>query len=134
MPWRNRCTDAPAAPSAGRLPVRESAVRVRRHHRRHGHDRHTATTIHRKPATRARGGPLTVLRRGRSLLVRAFAGAMAVGLVGCSSTVAGAARKAPGPANAEGVDVALLDTGSYPVAPNHPYGTAGPTRGGIFEA
>ncbi len=80
------------------------------------------------------GTPRGLLAATRSLMTRASVAAMTVGLVGCASTVAGVAQKAPGPANTEGVDVALLDTGSYPVVPNHPYGTAGSADGGgLFE-
>jgi hypothetical protein len=55
-------------------------------------------------------------------------------LAGCTSTVAGVAVHAPAPADSDGAAVALLDTGSYPTTPNHPFGTAGSVSiGGFFE-
>lgn len=55
-------------------------------------------------------------------------------LAGCAATTAGVAVRAPGPADSDGAIVALLDTGSYPVKPNHPFGPAGSTaKGSAYE-
>ncbi len=51
-------------------------------------------------------------------------------LVGCAATTAGVPLKAPVPGNSDGAIVALLDTGSYPVKPNHPFGPAGSMANG----
>src|SRR5579875_2167832 len=55
-------------------------------------------------------------------------------LAGCAATTAGTAVKAPDPGNSGGAIVALLDTGSYPVKPNHPFGPAGSmAKGAAYE-
>jgi hypothetical protein len=53
-------------------------------------------------------------------------------LAGCSATVTGAAVKGPEPSAADGVDVALMDTGQYPIHAGHPFGTAGDARMGAY--
>jgi hypothetical protein len=66
---------------------------------------------------------------------RAGAGAAVLAgmLAGCGSTVAGVAVKAP--EGADGVNVALLDTGNYATHAGHPFGTAGdPESGALLDA
>lgn len=71
---------------------------------------------------------------GRTLRA-APAAVFVVALAGCSATVAGVAVKAPDHAEADGAVVALLDTGDYPTAAEHPFGTAGnPRTGAMLEA
>lgn len=56
-------------------------------------------------------------------------------LVGCTSTVGGAAVMDTQPADAAGVVVSLLDTGSYQTTAGHPVGTAGSEgAGAVLEA
>ncbi|BBX61691.1 hypothetical protein MSAS_08650 [Mycobacterium saskatchewanense] len=69
---------------------------------------------------------------------RMWTRAAAVGVValvaGCASTVTGVAVKAPGDSGGDGVDVAQLTTGNYPIKPRAPLGVAGnPKRGGLAE-
>ena len=63
---------------------------------------------------------------------RLLAAALVMGLAGCTSTVEGVARKDPHATNSDDADLALLDTGAYPVTAGHPFGTAG-DGGGHFE-
>jgi hypothetical protein len=54
---------------------------------------------------------------------------------GCSTTINGAAVKAPGAGGGDGVDLALLNVGNYPTTPRPPLGVAGEAReGGWAEA
>lgn len=54
---------------------------------------------------------------------------------GCATTIDGRAVSAPAPAGADGVDVAVLDTGNYPTAPRPALGIAGnPVEGGLVES
>ncbi len=65
----------------------------------------------------------------------AVAAVSVLGLAGCTATVAGVAQKATGRTDADGVVVALLDTGNYATAAGHPMGPAGSTGGGaLLEA
>jgi hypothetical protein len=59
--------------------------------------------------------------------------AVAALIAGCSSTIDGAAVKAPGAGSGDGVDVALLDVGNFPTTPRPPLGAAG-VHGGWAEA
>jgi hypothetical protein len=69
--------------------------------------------------------------RVATILAAVFAGGL---VAGCSATTAGIAVKAPDPGNSDGAIVALLDTGNYPVKPNHPFGPAGSTaKGSAYE-
>ena len=63
---------------------------------------------------------------------RLLAAALVIGLAGCTSTVDGVARKDPHAASSDDANLALLDTGAYPVTAGHPFGTAG-AGGGYFE-
>jgi hypothetical protein len=74
------------------------------------------------------------LMRNRLCGSTALATACAWLLVGCAATTAGMAVKAPLPVSSDGATVALLDTGSYPVKPNHPFGPAGSMdKGAAYE-
>lgn len=59
--------------------------------------------------------------------------AVALSVLGCSTTITGTAVKAPNNANSsdDGVDIALLDTGNYPTAARAPLGAAGTIDRGI---
>ncbi|MCV7398570.1 hypothetical protein H7K24_00145 [Mycobacterium fragae] len=71
---------------------------------------------------------IRVLRAG-------LATVFATALLGCTSTVNGVAVMATQPADADGVVVALLDTGKYPTTASHPVGTAGSeSSGALLEA
>jgi hypothetical protein len=70
---------------------------------------------------------------GRALVV-ALVVVSVLALVGCAATVAGVAVPAPDRADADGADVALLDTGDYPTAAGPPWGAAGRLSGAMMEA
>jgi hypothetical protein len=53
-------------------------------------------------------------------------------LTGCGVTVTGAPVKEPEPSAADGVNVALMDTGQYPIHAGHPFGTAGDATMGAY--
>lgn len=74
------------------------------------------------------------MKRIRHRLAAATAVVCVWMLAGCSGTTSGIAVKAPEPGDSDGATVALLETGSYPVKPNHPFGTAGSmANGGAYE-
>lgn len=59
----------------------------------------------------------------------------AVIIAGCSTTITGAAVRAPTSSGGDGVDVALLDTGNYPTTARAALGVAGSTsEGATLEA
>lgn len=61
--------------------------------------------------------------------------ALALLVVGCSTTVTGTAVKVPSSSGGDGVDVALLDSGNYPTSPQPALGVAGsPSEGATVEA
>ena len=66
--------------------------------------------------------------------VLATAAATAALTLACSTTIQGAAVKAPGQASSDDVDLALLDAGNFPTTPRPPLGVAGdPMNGGWAE-
>jgi hypothetical protein len=69
------------------------------------------------------------------LLMRSFAAAFALAVVGCSTTVGGVAVKAPDRGDSDGAIVALLDTGNYATVAEHPFPQAGnPGTAKLLEA
>ncbi|MEE6177290.1 DUF7373 family lipoprotein [Mycobacterium sp. 050134] len=65
---------------------------------------------------------------------RAAAVALVALAAGCGSKVPGVAVKAPDDSGGDGVDVAQLTTGNYPIKPRPPLGVAGnPKQGGLAE-
>ncbi len=74
-------------------------------------------------------------KRNTFVLKAAFAGAVAMTLAGCTSTVGGVAVIGSQSSDSDGAVVALLDTGKYPTTPGHPVGTAGSqATGAVLEA
>ncbi len=71
---------------------------------------------------------------GLTVRMKVVAGLLAAVLAGCTATTAGVARKAVESADSDGVIVSLLDTGAYPVAGGHPYGSAGDRSGNVIES
>jgi hypothetical protein len=57
---------------------------------------------------------------------------LAVALTGCATVLAGQPVKAAHDINAEGADLAALETGNYPIAPRAPLGTAGNDKFGTI--
>jgi hypothetical protein len=55
---------------------------------------------------------------------------MAVALTGCATVLGGTPVKAPHDVNAEGADLAVLETGNFPTAPRAPKGAAGDDKFG----
>ena len=52
--------------------------------------------------------------------------------MGCGATVTGVAVRGPEPSDADGVNVALMDTGQYPKHAGHPLGIAGNAQKGAY--
>jgi hypothetical protein len=76
-----------------------------------------------------------VTKRNTGVVRAALAGAVAMTLAGCTSTVGGAAVMARQSADSDGAIVAVLDTGKYPTTAGHPVGTASnPAAGALLEA
>ncbi len=64
----------------------------------------------------------------------ALAALLAVALTGCATVLGGTPVKAPHDINAEGADLAVLETGNYPTAPRAPKGAAGDDKlGTVLE-
>ncbi|MGA8543657.1 MAG: hypothetical protein WB785_00155 [Mycobacterium sp.] len=74
-------------------------------------------------------------KRNTRVVSAALAGAVAMTLVSCTSTVSGVAVIGSQSTDADGAVVALLDTGKYPTTAGHPVGTAGSqATGAVLEA